>query len=90
MNASHTFASAPYRVAWPGPPAVPVSVKSAKTTPRRYRIATLLSTFATWDERTRFRWDIERMLRDEPYLIRDIGLTRWEVEAEIAKPFWQA
>jgi uncharacterized protein YjiS (DUF1127 family) len=34
--------------------------------------------------------DLKRMLRDNPHLIDDIGLTRQQVEAEIAKlPFWQ-
>ena len=29
------------------------------------------------------------MSKDNPHLIDDIGLTRRQVEAEIAKPFWQ-
>ena len=29
------------------------------------------------------------MLKDNPELIDDIGLTIRQVEAEIAKPFWQ-
>jgi uncharacterized protein YjiS (DUF1127 family) len=28
-------------------------------------------------------------LKDDPHLICDIGLTKLEAEAEIAKPFWQ-
>jgi uncharacterized protein YjiS (DUF1127 family) len=45
---------------------------------------------SAWRARTRFRLDLKRMLRDNPHLIDDIGLTRQQVEAEIAKlPFWQ-
>ncbi|MBZ9998397.1 DUF1127 domain-containing protein [Mesorhizobium sp. B264B1A] len=60
---------------------------------RRY-LATLRSIVAAWDDRTwreriRFRWELERMSKDNPHLIDDIGLTRRQVEAELAKPFWQ-
>ncbi|MFC0808109.1 DUF1127 domain-containing protein [Ensifer sp. P24N7] len=59
-------------------------------TPRRpYRLATLRSIIATWEERKRFRCELEQKLKDDPHLICDIGLTRLEAEAEIAKPFWQ-
>jgi uncharacterized protein YjiS (DUF1127 family) len=54
--------------------------------PRRRR---LLDAIATWEERTRVRWRLERMSRDDPRLIDDIGLTRRQVEVEIAKPFWR-
>ena len=40
-------------------------------------------------ERIRFRWELEQMSEANPHLIDDIGLTRRQVEAEIAKPFWQ-
>jgi len=43
----------------------------------------------TWRERIRFRWQLRRMSKDNPHLIDDIGLTRQQVEAEIAKRFWQ-
>jgi uncharacterized protein YjiS (DUF1127 family) len=51
---------------------------------------TLRSIIATWSELKRFRWALEQMLKDNPHLIDDIGLTRRQVEAEIAKSFWQA
>lgn len=44
---------------------------------------------AIWEERKRFRWELERMSKDNPHLIDDIGLTMRQVEEEIAKPFWQ-
>ena len=58
--------------------------------PRRpYQLAALRSIIATWEERKRFRCELEQKLKDDPHLISDIGLTRLEAEAEIAKPFWQ-
>ncbi|MCX8570141.1 MULTISPECIES: DUF1127 domain-containing protein [Hyphomicrobiales] len=54
------------------------------------RLATLRNMVATWSWRSRFRWDLAQKSRDEPHLIDDIGLTRRQVEAEIAKHFWQA
>lgn len=44
---------------------------------------------ATWRERMHFRWELARMAKGNPHLIDDIGLTRRQLEAEIAKPFWQ-
>ncbi|ULJ73338.1 DUF1127 domain-containing protein [Rhizobium gallicum] len=64
-------------------------VELAKVSRRTYSLATLRSVIATWDERKRLRWQLEQKSKDDPHLIDDIGLTRWQVEAEIAKPFWQ-
>jgi uncharacterized protein YjiS (DUF1127 family) len=64
-------------------------VGSAEVSRPRYSLATLRSIVATWDERKRFRWQLEQMSKANPHLIDDIGLTRRQVEAEIAKPFWQ-
>ena len=58
--------------------------------PRRYSLAALGSIIAAWEERMRFRLKLEQMSKDNPHLIGDIGLTRKQAEAEIAKPFWQA
>jgi uncharacterized protein YjiS (DUF1127 family) len=44
---------------------------------------------AAWRERIWFRRELEQKSKDNPHLIADIGLTRWQVEAEIAKPFWR-
>ncbi|MCY1312323.1 hypothetical protein D9M68_885200 [compost metagenome] len=57
---------------------------------RHYSLATLRRILATWEERQRIRWELEQMAKANPHLIDDIGLTRRQVEAEIAKPFWQA
>ena len=75
-----TLASAPHQ-AW-GTPVEPVEMS-------RRNLATLRSIIAAWDERKRFRWELEQMSKDNPHLIDDIGLTRRQVEAEIAKPFWR-
>ena len=85
MNDTPTLASAPHQAARPGTPVGPAEVSR-----RHYSLATLRSIIATWDERIRFRWELEQMSKANPHLIDDIGLTRRQVEAEIAKPFWQA
>jgi uncharacterized protein YjiS (DUF1127 family) len=65
-------------------------VALANVSHRHYSLAALRSIIATWRERTRFRWELKQMSKDNPHLIDDIGLTRRQVEAEIAKlPFWQ-
>ena len=61
----------------------------AKLSRRHYSLATLQSIIVTWRERIRFRRELERMSKADPHLIDDIGLTRRQVEAEIAKRFWQ-
>jgi uncharacterized protein YjiS (DUF1127 family) len=55
-----------------------------------YGLPTLQSIIATWEQRKRFRWELEQMSKANPHLIDDIGLTRRQVEAEVAKPFWRA
>jgi uncharacterized protein YjiS (DUF1127 family) len=77
--------SASHREILPGTPLAPAEVSR-----RHNRLATLRGIITAWDERKRVRWELEQMSRDNPHLIDDIGLTRRQVEAEIAKPFWQA
>jgi uncharacterized protein YjiS (DUF1127 family) len=84
MNNTPTFASAPHQAARPGTP-----VGLAEVSRLHYSLATLRSIIATWGERIRFRRELEQKLKDDPHLIDDIGLTRRQIEAEIAKPFWQ-
>lgn len=50
----------------------------------------LQGLIACWEERARFRWELAQMAAANPHLIDDIGLTTRQVEAEIAKRFWQA
>ena len=57
---------------------------------RRYSLSALRSLIALRREQAYFRFELKRIAKDNPHLIDDIGLTRKEVEAEIAKlPFWQ-
>ncbi|WP_439500871.1 DUF1127 domain-containing protein [Aminobacter ciceronei] len=56
----------------------------------RARWAALPGTIANWRWRIRFRWELEQKLKSDSHLIEDIGLTAPQVEAEIAKHFWQA
>ena len=82
---NNTLASAPHQAARPG-----TLVGPAEVSRRHYSLATLRSIIATWGERRRFRWELEQKSKANPHLIDDIGLTRRQVEAEIAKRFWQA
>lgn len=84
MNDTPTLASAPHQAVRPGTP-----VGLAEVSRRHDSLATLRSIIAAWRERIRFRRELEQKSKANPHLIDDIGLTRWQVEAEIAKPFWQ-
>ena len=60
--------------------------------PARDRVTRPISLWcliAIWRWRTRFRWELEQRSRDDPRLIDDAGLTRRQIETEIAKPFWK-
>ncbi len=65
------------------------TLRQAELSCRPHGLAALLSMIATWRERIRVRRALGQMSKANPYLIDDIGLTRRQVEAEIAKPFWQ-
>ena len=79
-----TLASAPHQPALPETP-----VRLAEMSRRHYSLLILRNNIATWRERIHFRWELEQKSKDNPHLIDDIGLTRRQVAAEIAKPFWQ-
>ena len=85
MNLVPAAVQALYRDVLPKPPVWP-----AEMSPWHDRPAALLGMIAIWRERMRFRWKLERLARETPHLVDDIGLTRRQVEAEIAKRFWQA
>jgi uncharacterized protein YjiS (DUF1127 family) len=78
-------ALSPHRTVWHDAP-----VGSADVSCRHDGLAALRGIIAIWDGRIRLRWKLAQMSRDDPRLIDDIGLTRRQVEAEIAKRFWQA
>ncbi|PBB25478.1 hypothetical protein CK228_17050 [Mesorhizobium sp. WSM4312] len=78
---TNILASAPHRAVRRG---------MGQASRRRYSLATLRNTIAAWRQQTRFRWDLKRISEVNPHLIDDIGLTRRQVDEEIAKlPFWQ-
>lgn len=49
-------------------------------------LATIKMFFATWRRRVQER---EAFARLDQRDLRDMGLSQWEVEREIAKPFWR-
>lgn len=74
MNDTLTRMTAQHQAEQPGTPLAPT---------------TLQSSIASWRWRTRFRRELEQKSSDDPRLIDDIGLTKRQVETEIAKPFWR-
>jgi uncharacterized protein YjiS (DUF1127 family) len=76
MNDTFTFESTPHQAARPG-------------RSRHYSLAALRSIIATWRRRIRLRRELAQKAKANPHLIEDMGLKRWQVEAEIAKPFWR-
>jgi uncharacterized protein YjiS (DUF1127 family) len=72
-------------------PAASKSLPAAELSPSRSRL--LFITFAgvvdllfDWQERRRQRRKLAAM---DEYMLRDIGLSRADVEHETHKPFWQ-
>jgi uncharacterized protein YjiS (DUF1127 family) len=72
-------------------PCAPLAARPAEIKDRwRYSLAAVRSLIAMRRAQAYFRFELKRIATDNPHLIDDIGLTRKEVEAEIAKlPFWQ-
>jgi uncharacterized protein YjiS (DUF1127 family) len=83
MTDTTPLVSPPRPAVQPGSPPRPAQVSH-----RHYGLANLRHMIAVWRLRRRFRWDLEQLAKDNPHLIYDIGLTRWQIEAEIAKRFW--
>jgi uncharacterized protein YjiS (DUF1127 family) len=48
---------------------------------------TLSSRFAEWRSNIRTRNQL-RQLADHDWATSDIGISRWQAEAELRKPFW--
>ena len=47
----------------------------------------LFNVLVTWQRRARDRHQLRQM---GDYMLKDVGLSRAEVEVECAKPFWRA
>ncbi|WP_448950676.1 DUF1127 domain-containing protein [Labrys neptuniae] len=84
MNDCRTLGPTLQRASWPGAPEGRTGVRR-----RLSSLAILPTLIATWRERIRLRRELEEKARDTPHLIKDMGLETWQIEAEIAKPFWQ-
>jgi len=54
------------------------------------RIRALLNLPATWWQRSRFRTELRADLRENPELLRDIGIGVHEAQAEASRFFWEA
>jgi len=46
----------------------------------------LTQTLSTWQERVEYRAHLQEL---DERLLRDIGLSRYDVQREAAKPFWR-
>ena len=69
---------------------LPVTLAAPAGSPsRRYTPAGLRDAIAAWRERRYFRRELEQLLKNNPELIDDVGLTKRQIEAAIAKPFWR-
>jgi uncharacterized protein YjiS (DUF1127 family) len=80
-----TLASASHQAARrPGAPVGPDELSR-----RHDSLATLRSMIETWRRRICFRRELAQKSKANPHLIEDMGLKSWQVEAEIAKPFWR-
>lgn len=67
-----------------------IAAPQAVASPRRAGVggvvAALFDGLATWTERRRQRWALERM---PDHMLADIGLSRADAEQETDKPFWR-
>lgn len=50
-------------------------------------LASIADAFSAWQERASQRRTLARL---DDRLLRDMGLSRADVEHEVSKPFWQA
>lgn len=50
-------------------------------------LAAIASAYSTWHERSIQRRALARL---DDRMLRDIGISRSDVEQEVEKPFWQA
>jgi uncharacterized protein YjiS (DUF1127 family) len=50
-------------------------------------LAAIADAYANWHERSTQRRILARL---DDRMLRDVGLSRADVEREVAKPFWQA
>ena len=63
------------------------AVRQGRTSYIGEGLVTLFNRVQTWTERSRTRGRLYQM---PDYMLRDIGVSRSEVESEWQKPFWKA
>ncbi|MFR0692811.1 DUF1127 domain-containing protein [Enterobacterales bacterium AE_CKDN230030158-1A_HGKHYDSX7] len=61
-----------------------------EASPLSFSPARLRALLALWQARVRVRRQLADLARGNPHLVEDIGLTRRQLAAEVAKPFWRA
>jgi uncharacterized protein YjiS (DUF1127 family) len=66
---------------------VSVTARLAIADRARHAAIVLADALSDWRERIRQRHTLARL---DDRLLRDMGLTRADVEHEVSKPFWQA
>jgi uncharacterized protein YjiS (DUF1127 family) len=64
-----------------------VAARLSLGTRTRSAITSLSEAYSTWRERAAQRRALARL---DDRLLRDMGLSRSDVEEEVAKPFWHA
>jgi uncharacterized protein YjiS (DUF1127 family) len=64
-----------------------VTARTAIGARARTALSALADAFSAWQERLDQRRTLARL---DDRLLRDMGLTRADVEQEVSKPFWQA
>ncbi|UEM23737.1 DUF1127 domain-containing protein [Skermanella mucosa] len=69
------------------PLAFDISLKSASLKSISRLLVTVFDTLLDWQDRVRQRHRLGEM---DDHLLRDIGLSRADLEREAAKPFWRA
>lgn len=62
-----------------------ITREGSERSPLRERLALIWYTLEQWRERARQR---RAMLALDDHLLRDIGISRADVEREASKPFW--
>ncbi len=65
----------------------PYSIAARLSLGTRSAVNVLSEAFSTWRERAAQRRALARL---DDRLLRDMGLTRSDVEEEVQKPFWHA
>jgi uncharacterized protein YjiS (DUF1127 family) len=78
----------PLRIRADAAPRIPSALAAAGRR-LQWHLAESRAVLASWRQRSRYRRELERLLRSGPHLIDDIGLVRAHAEREAGKPFWQ-